>query len=168
MSVLQSESGALAEMADGDVDFMSAVRLGWFENVVGFHLRKAQEAAFAAFKNRVGGFDVRVGHFAALVLIDENTGINQTDLGKAMGRDKSSLTPVLDDLTQRGLVVRQRSSRDRRRYGLSLSAQGRELCACLQRQAAVHEEHLVRLIEPDDVQTFLRVLKRIATIMPEG
>lgn len=147
-------------------DEVAEVRLGWFENIVGFHLRKAQEAAFAAFKNRVDGLDIRVGHFAALVLIRENPGISQTALGKAMGRDKSSLTPILDDLSQRGLVVRKRSVQDRRRYGLSLSDEGQSLCASIQKQAALHEQQLVELIEPEDVGTFVRILKRIATIMP--
>jgi DNA-binding MarR family transcriptional regulator len=145
------------DMAQTMDDEVAEVRLGWFENIVGFHLRKAQEAAFAAFKSRVDGLDIRVGHFAALMLIRENPGISQTALGKAIGRDKSSLTPILDDLSGRGLVVR---------YGLSLSEEGQRLCVGIQKQAALHEQQLVELIEPEDVSTFVRILKRIATIMP--
>ena len=141
-------------------------RLGWFENMVGFHLRRAQEAAFAAFKNRVGGIDIRVGHFAALVLIGENPGINQTVLGRAIGRDKSSLTPILDDLAHRGLVVRQRIVHDRRRYGLTLSAEGERMRDTLQEHAQAHERQLQQLIEPECYEQFVRTLKRIATILP--
>lgn len=163
MVLAQNDSTDTAYVTDDEPD---EVRLGWFENVVGFHLRKAQEAAFAAFKSRVGGLDIRVGHFAALMLIRENPGISQTALGKVVGRDKSSLTPILEDLSQRGLVVRKRSTQDRRRYGLSLSDEGQHLCASMQEQSALHEQKLVELIEPEDVGTFVRILKRIATIMP--
>lgn len=142
------------------------VQLGWFEHAVGFHLRRAQEASFAAFKQRVGQVDIRAGHFAAVVLIGQNPGITQTALGKAMGRDKSSLTPILDDLVRRELVLRQRSDADRRRYGLTLSAQGQQAWSSLERCAAEHERELARCIEPEDRERFLDVLRRISGILP--
>ncbi|TSH98690.1 MarR family transcriptional regulator [Verticiella sediminum] len=146
---------------------VDAVRLGWFEFATGFHLRKAQEASFAAFKRLVGGIDIRVGHFATLMLIGENPGINQTTLGRAVGRDKSSLTPILDDLVERGLVARKRSVQDRRRYGLTLTEEGEAMRATLAASATEHEKALAACVSPDDLAHFVRILKRIARIMPD-
>lgn len=143
------------------------VRLGWFQDATGFHLRKAQEASFAAFKRLVGGIDIRVGHFATLMLIGENPGISQTALGRAVGRDKSSLTPILDDLVQRGLVVRRRAVQDRRRYGLTLSEAGEVMRGTLEASAAEHERALAACISPDDQAHFVRILKRIERLMPD-
>src|ERR1700719_3936530 len=80
------------------------LRLGALADFIGFHLRLAQEASFQAFARRVRDLDLRPGRFAVLALIGENPGISQTALGRASGRDKSSLTPALDDLAGRGLI----------------------------------------------------------------
>ena len=71
------------------------LRLGPLTDFIGFHLRLAQEASFQAFARRVRDLDLRPGRFAVLALIGENPGISQTALGRASGRDKSSLTPAL-------------------------------------------------------------------------
>jgi DNA-binding MarR family transcriptional regulator len=107
------------------------LRLGPLADFIGFHLRLAQEASFQAFARRVRGLDLRPGRFAVLALIGENPGISQTALGRASGRDKSSLTPALDDLAGRALIHRRRVARDRRSYALSLTPKGERLLATL-------------------------------------
>jgi DNA-binding MarR family transcriptional regulator len=130
---------------------------GW----VGFHLRLAQAASFQAFAREVKDVDLSPGRFATLTLIAHNPGISQTALSRANGRDKSSLTPVLDDLVGRGLVRRTRAAADRRSYQLALTTSGermlRRLTACAKR----HEDSLDRVIGTDRA-LFLRVLRRIA------
>src|SRR5436309_2298638 len=82
-----------------------AVRYGPLEHWVGFHLRLAQSASFQAFARLANGVELtRPGWFATLTLIGANPGISQTELSRANGRDKSTLTPVLQDLTRRRLV----------------------------------------------------------------
>src|SRR3954452_5220907 len=104
-----------------------AVRYGPLATWVGFHLRLAQTASFAAFAREVQDVDLSPGRFATLVLIKENPGISQTTLSRANGRDKSTLTPVLDDLVRRGLVRRARTEVDRRSYALSLTPSGEKM-----------------------------------------
>jgi len=76
---------------------------------IGFNLRMAQAAAFQAFSRLAQEIGTRPGRFATLMLIGRNPGISQTALSRANGRDKSSLTPVLNDLARRGLVIRRRT-----------------------------------------------------------
>ncbi|MFZ1207180.1 MAG: MarR family transcriptional regulator, partial [Pseudolabrys sp.] len=87
---------------------------------VGFNLRMAQEAAFQAFSRHSQEIGESPGRFATLTLIGRNSGISQTELSLANGRDKSSLTPVVEDLVRRGLVERKRMDNDRRTYCLNL------------------------------------------------
>src|SRR5215831_2390195 len=131
---------------------------GW----VGFNLRMAQAAAFQAFSRLAKEIGTRPGRFATLMLIGRNPGISQTALSRANGRDKSSLTPVLNDLERRGLVLRERTSADQRAYRLSLTPAGRRLLAELTRCARVHEEKLDRIIGAREQKGFVRILKRIA------
>jgi DNA-binding MarR family transcriptional regulator len=128
---------------------------------VGFNLRMAQAAAFQAFSRLAQEIGTRPGRFATLMLIGRNPGISQTALSRANGRDKSSLTPVLNDLARRGLVMRRRTRADQRTYRLSLTPAGRRLLAELTRCAREHERKLDRIIGTNEQKDFVRVLKRI-------
>ena len=142
----------------------TTVRLGVLGGWVGFNLRMAQEAAFDAFSHLSREIGESPGRFATLVLIAENPGISQSTLGQAAGRDKSSMTPVLDDLVRRGLVSRARSDRDRRTYCLNLTAAGAKTLARLTACARRHEQNLDRLIGPRERTRFLRTLKKVQAI----
>jgi DNA-binding MarR family transcriptional regulator len=129
---------------------------------VGFNLRIAQEAAFQAFSHRSKVIGEKPGRFATLTLIGRNPGISQTELSRANGRDKSSLTPALEDLVRRGLVARKRVPHDRRAYRLDLTPRGRRTLALLNECARQHERVLDRIIGARDRARFIAVLKRIA------
>ncbi len=138
-----------------------AVDYGPLAGWVGFNLRMAQAAAFQAFSRLAQEIGTRPGRFATLMLIGRNPGISQTALSRANGRDKSSLTPVLNDLARRGLVVRRRTRTDQRAYRLSLTPTGRRVLAELTRCARAHEKSLDRIIGAREQKMFLRALKRI-------
>jgi DNA-binding MarR family transcriptional regulator len=138
-----------------------AIDYGPLADWVGFNLRMAQAAAFQAFSRLAKEIGTRPGRFATLMLIGRNPGISQTALSRANGRDKSSLTPVLNDLARRGLIVRQRTRADQRAYRLALTPAGRSLLAALTRCARTHERKLDRIIGAGAQKEFVRVLKRI-------
>jgi DNA-binding MarR family transcriptional regulator len=138
-----------------------AIKFGPLENWVGFNLRMAQEATFAAFSHLSREIGESPGRFAILTLIGENPGISQSALGQAAGRDKSSMTPVLEGLVKRGLVQRTRADADRRSYRLALTPAGVATRARMTACAKRHEKNLDRIIGRDRAG-FLRVLKRIA------
>lgn len=137
-----------------------AIDYGPLDGWVGFHLRLAQNASFQAFAKLTGGVAVRPGRFATLMLIGRNPGISQTALSRANGRDKSSLTPVLNDLVRRGLVRRQRTPGDRRTYRLTLTPAGTKVLQDLSRCARRHDRNLDRIIGRDRAR-FLAVLRRL-------
>ena len=139
------------------------VKFGPLAQWIGFNLRMAQESTFQAFSHLSKEIGENPGRFAALTLIGRNPGISQTALSRASGRDKSSLTPVLEDLVRRGLVARRRTDDDRRTYRLSLTADGDRALARLNKCAQRHERNLDRIIGMRDRKRFLQTLKRIAT-----
>jgi DNA-binding MarR family transcriptional regulator len=138
------------------------INFGPLEHWIGFNLRMAQEAAFQAFSRRSQVIGEGPGRFATLTLIGGNPGISQTALSQAAGRDKSSLTPVVEDLVRRGLVARQRMHDDRRTYRLNLTAAGKKTLTQLTRCARQHERNLDAIIGRRDRARFLQILKRIA------
>jgi DNA-binding MarR family transcriptional regulator len=131
---------------------------GW----IGFNLRMAQESAFQAFSRHSQEIGESPGRFATLTLIHRNPGISQTELGQASGRDKSSVTPVIEDLVRRGLVERRRMDSDKRAYRLTLTPQGKKVLASLMRCARRHERVLDGVIGRRDRKRFLHICRKIA------
>ncbi len=138
-----------------------AIDYGPLRDWIGFHLRLAQSASFQAFARAAEDVDLQPGRFSVLLLIGRNPGISQTELSRANGRDKSTLTPALNDLVGRGLVVRTRVERDRRSYQLSLTPAGEavleRLFACAQR----HDRNLDRIVGKRDRARFLQILRKL-------
>jgi DNA-binding MarR family transcriptional regulator len=155
----RSELSAKPKPANDDIDF------GPLANWVGFHLRLAQTASFQGFVREARSVELSPGRFATLMLIGRNPGISQTALAAANGRDKSTLTPILEDLDRRGLILRERLQTDRRSYQLTLTEAGRAMLDQLTECAARHDENLDRIIGPRERDRFLRTLQKISAAL---
>jgi DNA-binding MarR family transcriptional regulator len=145
--------------ADDALDF------GPFDDWIGFRLRMAQIASFQSFARHTQSVGLSPGRFAALILIDRNSGISQTALARAIGSDKSTLTPVLDNLVKRGLISRTRTRSDRRLYQLSLTDEGRKVVRAMQECAERHEAELDAIVGPRERAQFVRTLRKISAAL---
>ncbi len=139
----------------------NGLRLGLLAGYVGFHLRLAQDASFRAFARHTGIRDLKPGRFAAMTMIHNNPGITQAALGRSIARDKSSVTPLIQELERRGLVERRRSETDRRSVALSLTAAGESTLRRMQVHAAEHDRKLDRIVGEHKPE-FIRLLKKIS------
>ena len=137
------------------------ISLGTLDDAIGFHLRRAQDASFRAFASSAGRHDLKPGHFAALLVIVNNPGIGQGALGQAISRDKSSVTPIIQTLFNRGLIDRQTSAVDRRRIQLSITPSGSALLRRLVPHVRAHDRKLDTIVGADKPM-LLRVLRHIA------
>ena len=160
-SLTRAAQGAPARIRGGVSEPVEGVDYGPLAEWLGFHLRMAQTASFQAFATEVGEVDLPPGRFALLTLIGRNPGISQTMLSRAAGRDKSTLTPALRDLSKRGLLACERLATDRRSYHLSLTPAGKAMLQRLTQCAARHEHNLDRIVGPRDREKLLRLLRRI-------
>jgi DNA-binding MarR family transcriptional regulator len=70
-------------------------------------------------------YGLRTGSFSTMALIAANPGCSQSDIARETGVDKSVVVALVDLLEARGLAERTRSTRDRRRNALTLTAAGR-------------------------------------------
>ena len=141
------------------------IDLGPFGDWVGFQLRMAQIASFQSFARHAHGIGLSPGRFAALLLIDRNPGISQTSLSRAIGSDKSTLTPVLDDLVKRGLISRDRTRADRRLYELKLTEAGRKAMRAMHERAQRYESELDGIVGPRDRAQFMKILRKITAAL---
>lgn len=134
---------------------------GLLPDLVGYNLRKAQIAVFQNFQSAVAPYDITPGQFGVLILIRENTGLSQSELGNAVGIDRSTMVAVIDRLENRGWVVRAPSPSDRRSYALELSPQGDSLVDELIPRVRDHERTMLRNLSAQEQQALLDMLRRI-------
>jgi len=152
-----------AKEAESDADD-SEVRLGELDGFIGFNLRLAQDASFRAFTRRVGETSLKPGRFAALMVIHNNPGITPGALGRAIARDKSTITPLVQALLRDGLVERRQSRTDRRSFTLRLTKAGEALRRELLAPAQAHDRKLDEIVG-ERKEEFLELLRRIVELL---
>lgn len=145
---------------DRRADDRPDVNLGPLDGYIGFHLRIAHGAAFRAFKRLTGERELRPGWFTVLSIIGDNPGITPMALSRATGRDKSTITPTLHDLSREALVRREPVPQDRRSYGLHLTEEGERKLAHLAFCAAASDQELTAVVG-DRKDELLDLLRRI-------
>ena len=122
------------------------VNLGFLDGFVGFHLRLAQDAAARTFARQADDESMKPGRFPALAIISLNPGISQSALGRAIARDKSTVSPLIKDLQKNGYISRKASVHDRRSVTLALTKKGERVLEKLRARAHEHEEELDRIV----------------------
>ena len=139
----------------------NTLNMGLLPDLIGFHLRCAQVAFFQHFSQSTDAVDISLPQFGALVLIEANTGISQSAIASALRFDRSTLVQIIDRLEARGFVVREVSAHDRRSHALKLTADGEAALADLKRIISAHEDHMTRVLSPEEKTQLLALLTRI-------
>lgn len=137
------------------------IQLGPLAEFIGFNLRLAQDASFQVFAQHTGAPHLKPGRFATLMLISQNPGLTQMDLSRAIARDKSSVTPLVQSLQRDGLVERRQSETDRRSVTLWLTPAGEDALESLLEHAREHDRKLDAIVGAKKPE-FLRLLKKIS------
>ncbi len=136
---------------------------GLLDDLLGYHLRRAQAAVFDDFMREMADDRITPGQFGVLALIDGNPGLNQSTLARALGIERSTLVAVIDKLETRGLIARGESKRDKRSYALTLTAAGRDLFAHIRRKVRQHEMRIAAGLAPGEAEQLVALLRKVAT-----
>jgi DNA-binding MarR family transcriptional regulator len=139
----------------------SAARFGILPRLLGYNVRRANVKFFQNFSEIVSGHDVTPGQFGVLAIIDANPGLNQSELGQAMGVDRSTVVAVIDRLEGRSLVVRDPSPKDRRSYALRLSDKGQLLLSDLIPMVEKYDRQAANKLTDEEVVTLVDLLRRM-------
>jgi DNA-binding MarR family transcriptional regulator len=71
--------------------------------------------------------NIAIAYWYYLRVLAERGELNQLELSKRVGIASTTAVPALDNLEKRGLVERKRDPNDRRKYFVSLKAEGKRL-----------------------------------------
>jgi DNA-binding MarR family transcriptional regulator len=71
------------------------------------------------------GFDITPEQYGILMLLREEAGLSQKEIGDVLFKDKPNISRMLDALERKGLILRQ--SADRRSFAIFLTGEGKKL-----------------------------------------
>jgi len=124
--------------------------------------RRFQQIAVAVFLTEVeeAGYDLTPVQYAALAAIRARPGIDQVTLAGLIAYDRTTITGVVDRLVQKGLLVRNASSRDRRARELQITGRGRLTLRGMTPAVEAAQRILLRGLTEKEVKEFLRLLRK--------
>ena len=140
------------------------VDYGPLDGLLGYALRRAQNALYLDFYRATAEWDVSPQRFAALVLISRNPGLRQGLLAQAMGLHRSGALRLTDWLTAQGYAERRDAPDDARVWGLYLTPAGKKLLVKLETAVAKHDRALIDALgeQGPALKTALEHLARVA------
>lgn len=131
------------------------------DELIGYAIRRAQLKVFQHFVNKLASHELRPAHFSALAVINQNPGLMQADLARALAIEPPQLVPLLDRLEARALAVRVRCNPDKRSYGIFLSKSGEQLLKELKQLAVQSDIESTDALTTSERATLLELLRKI-------
>ena len=142
------------------------VSLGPLQSLACFQVRRAHGTLSQGFQARLQAQDISLVQFCILVVIQRNPGLSQTDLGQALGIDRSTMVTLIDRLQSRGLVTRKASPNDRRSYALMVKPDGEALLRQIAPIVEAYEQSLAGGLSDGERAQLLSLLQKIGNDPP--
>ncbi|MGJ8529155.1 MarR family winged helix-turn-helix transcriptional regulator [Maritalea sp.] len=101
------------------------ISLHWI-NRLGFLIRRELADRFKA-----NGHNIGAEEWAVLLHLWRQDGLAPSDIADATIKDRTTITRFIDGMEKKGLVTRKADPKDRRRFQIVLTEQGRDLEAQL-------------------------------------
>ena len=122
------------------------------------------------FGRRIAALNITPPHAGILRFIAKNPGCNQLGLAKKLGVLPSRMVILIDELTDKGLLERKRSAKDRRHSELVLTTKGQRAFQKLRKIAAEHEADVLAALtktEREQLAAFGRRIVEQQGLMPD-
>lgn len=101
------------------------------EESIGYLVKRVRSTLSLAVEREIADHDVTYDQWGVLLMIMNERGDTAAMLARGMDCDTGSMTRMLDRLEAKDLIVRTRSTDDRRRVQLELTRSGKKLAARL-------------------------------------
>ena len=117
----------------------------------------------AGFDTVLGKYGLSQGRFLVLIVMNRtpDTEINPSTLAEKLGVKKATMTGLLDGLEKDNLVERVADPRDRRKIGIRLTANGRQLLDGMLPDYYRHMAKLTANLSENERQTMISLLTKV-------
>lgn len=110
-------------------------------------------------------YNVNKTQLRALVFIKNNGAISMTDLCAKLNIEKGSLTSMVDDLTEKGYVIRTKDLLDRRKYLISITEKGTILASDFMDKLSNKLEEKLSKLDENDRNRYMEAINTLQCIL---
>lgn len=110
-------------------------------------------------------YNVNKTQLRALMFVTNNGAISMTDLCAKLNIEKGSLTSMVDDLTQKGYVVREKDLTDRRKYLITITEKGIKLATDFMEKLSVQLEAKLYRLSNEDQNRYIEAINTLQYIL---
>ncbi len=137
------------------------------KRTLGFLVLRSQRLMSQRLERAFSTVGLNLQQNVALQLIYEGLASGPSDIAKACGYDTGSTTRLVDQLADRGFVVRMRDGSDRRQVSLALTAEGRAAAEAAQAVSARYTQDLLADFGDGGSEAFIDQLTRLVARLEE-
>jgi len=106
---------------------------------------------------------LRPRHLVALTVLRDYGSPTQQALGAALQTDRTNLIGLLNELESDGLILRRRSTEDRRRHFVELTREGGKRLADAEAALAAAEDEVLGALDAEQRETLYQLLAQATT-----
>lgn len=107
------------------------------------------------------GYNVTIDQWLVLKILQDNEGITQQQLAEIVFKDYASVTRIIELLVNKKYIHRNFHSSDRRRFALTLSAEGKKLLTKIQDDIDENRSKALKGISKSETETVRKTLNKI-------
>ncbi|MEL6291477.1 MAG: MarR family winged helix-turn-helix transcriptional regulator [Pseudomonadota bacterium] len=126
-------------------------------------LHRAEQRAKALFAQEARDMGLTLRQVAILEAIESGGTIIQSEIVQRTGIDRSTVTELMGRMDARGLVTRERDSRDARAYLVTVTEQGRDQLMRAREAANRASDAFVAQLPRRDRDQFFEALRQLAS-----
>lgn len=149
-------------MADDDGDNVAGSSEHGYvlDEQVGYMLRKAYQRNSGIFLELIP-HGLTMTQFSAMYRLGERGSMSQNQLGRSVAMDAATTKGIVNRLAERNFVRTDPDPKDRRRYQVSLTEQGKQVLGEALEKAAEVSRTTLSPLKPAERRTFLKLLSRL-------
>ena len=117
---------------------------------------------------KIYGFDITVEQWMILLVLWKENGQTQQKIANIIGKDKGTISPQLDGLEKRDLIMRFQDKNDKRRNVVCLTRKGKDLENDLIPLGFANIKIARYGIPEEDMKTCMEVLRKVCKNLEEG
>jgi DNA-binding MarR family transcriptional regulator len=107
------------------------------------------------------GFEITAEQWVIMRHLWEEEGLSQREIGEKAAKDKPNITRMLDALEKKRLIFRQPDPRDRRKFCVYLTKEGKQLHERLQPLAQSLRQQITRSLSQPEIDRIKETLIKI-------
>jgi len=104
------------------------------DDCIPFLLSKAHQNVYGKYKKRLQNYGLTPSQHLVIFALSEEEGVSAGELGKRLTLDNSTLSGMLDRLSDGGWVIKEFSKEDKRTLKLCLTTKAKEQIPLLERE----------------------------------